>query len=73
MPENALFLLKNRKIRRALGALPSPPQTPCLQLLGTLSPDPLPLVVGTLPPDLRISPSAHDEFLATHLNADLSL
>jgi len=51
MLKNALFLLKNRKIRRALGALtlgPLPPAAASLRL------DPQP----TSPPDPHWSPAA---------------
>jgi len=48
MPKNALFLLKNRKSYRALGA---PPPDPLLPAYGGFAPSPLASGVLRLPPD----------------------
>jgi len=69
MPKNALFLLKNRKNRRALG-----PQTPLPPAAGVFTPRP-PTTAGFAPRPPLVSGSwglrshtpataSHDEFLA---------
>jgi len=77
MPKNALFLLKNRKNSRGLGAPPDPLASGgwgfCPKPLASdgwgLRPQ-TPIGFRRLeapPPDPRNSAPPHDEFLATHL------